>query len=301
MYDYGARFYMPDIGRWGVVDMLNAFTLDSYGYANNNPVFFNDPTGMIGEDPKKEAREITIEEVQLVHVNKIKVPSVKELNMPYFNRYVMAEPSAAYAKMYDEQLRKQMQEGQMRSIVRNNGSAMMMSGDVLGLSDLLGILLSKVETKNRYAMMGIPLIAILATKGKAAPGVIEADSYVGVRAASQYLQTAGVPRIIRKEILESFQIETIALKTADDATFGLRFYGGTAKESGRYLFPTFSETTTRTGLALPSSWGNTMEKISQFQVAPGTQYIYGRAASQGGVYSGGNFQMYINDVTNLIK
>lgn len=176
MYDYGARFYMPDIGRWGVVDMLNAFTLDSYGYANNNPVFFNDPTGMIGEDPKKEAREITIEEVQLVHVNKIKVPSVKELNMPYFNRYVMAEPSAAYAKMYDEQLRKQMQEGQMRSIVRNNGSAMMMSGDVLGLSDLLGILLSKVETKNRYAMMGIPLIAILATKGKAIDDVVKVES-----------------------------------------------------------------------------------------------------------------------------
>ncbi|MGD1318724.1 DUF6443 domain-containing protein [Chryseobacterium sp. 2R14A] len=48
MYDYGARFYMPDIGRWGVVDPLaekypgwSPFT-----YVNNSPLRYTDPTGM---------------------------------------------------------------------------------------------------------------------------------------------------------------------------------------------------------------------------------------------------------------
>ncbi len=49
MYDYGARMYMPDIGRWGVVDPLAEVQPNKtpYHFVSNNPINRVDPTGML--------------------------------------------------------------------------------------------------------------------------------------------------------------------------------------------------------------------------------------------------------------
>ncbi|HTH55178.1 MAG TPA: RHS repeat-associated core domain-containing protein [Cyclobacteriaceae bacterium] len=47
--DYGARMYMSDIGRWGVIDPLTEEMLSSstYSYCHNNPLYFRDLNGML--------------------------------------------------------------------------------------------------------------------------------------------------------------------------------------------------------------------------------------------------------------
>ncbi|WP_374463963.1 DUF6443 domain-containing protein [Chryseobacterium sp.] len=54
--DFGARMYMSDLGRWGVIDPLaeKAYDWSPFRYGYNNPISFTDPTGMLEDWYKDE-------------------------------------------------------------------------------------------------------------------------------------------------------------------------------------------------------------------------------------------------------
>jgi len=125
------------------------------------------------------------------------------------------------------------------------------------------------------------------------------NPYQGVKKASKYLKSQGVPRKYRKQILESFDRETIKVRSAGTNEYGLRYFDGiNAQAKGRYLFETFPAT--RSSLAVKPKW-NHMTNIAQFKVKPGTTIIEGKAAPQGLGLPGGQTQKYINDLERLIR
>lgn len=85
MYDYGARMYMPDLGRWGVIDPLaeasRRFT--PYHYGNNNPVRFIDPDGRLTVDNLQGGYSTGSAVVDFLNRTGL---SSSEKNMPLFYR-----------------------------------------------------------------------------------------------------------------------------------------------------------------------------------------------------------------------
>lgn len=152
-----------------------------------------------------------------------------------------------------------------------------------------------MEARRDYAAGGMNMYGGYGGLANVTEGT--ANAYAGIRDVSKFLIAQGATRL---QIINSFEAGTMSLRVADNSTFGLRFYDGVnAFAKGRYLFPTFTNSISREGLALPPQW-NQMTNFTQWQVQPGSMYIYGRAGAQGSLGGGAN-QMFIPNLSTLIK
>lgn len=70
-YDYGARMYDPSIGRWLVSDLLAEVehSWTPYRYCFNNPIMFNDPSGLYEEQDWVERDGKAVWDKDVTHAN----------------------------------------------------------------------------------------------------------------------------------------------------------------------------------------------------------------------------------------
>jgi len=104
--------------------------------------------------------------------------------------------------------------------------------------------------------------SLLAAKAPLTP-----NPYAGVQEASAHLRDQGVPRDVRRKVLESFDVRTIGVRQAGASEYGIRYFDNVdALAKGRYLFETFPAS--RASLALDPQW-NKMTNFTQWQIRPG--------------------------------
>ncbi|WP_336704348.1 DUF6443 domain-containing protein [Chryseobacterium indologenes] len=196
-YDLGARFYMPDIARFNAHDPLSEVTLDPYGYAYNNPLYYSDATGLRsdpinggmeiggpqgldgpGEDPKPN---------ELGGANRpYQIPTI-DLKVPI--RAMASNPASimpSYCSVCYSGNGMSSGITLPAPVIRNIQSTFIYRGPENGqggglvmmdsMWEVLGIVAANMKPENQEAALGLAAIAIITTGGKAAPAIIKAEA-----------------------------------------------------------------------------------------------------------------------------
>ncbi|MFP3596898.1 DUF6443 domain-containing protein [Chryseobacterium sp. SIMBA_029] len=196
-YDLGARFYMPDIGRFNTHDPLSDSTLDPYGYAYNNPLFFTDVTGLRsdpinggqeiggpnglngpGEDPKPNelggsANPYNIPEIVINAPIRAIASNPGSIMPSYCSVCYSGNGTSSGITLTPHQVQP-LPLNWNCGHCNDKGGVIMMDSMIW---DLIGIVAAEnMDSESQTQAVAVGALAIILTRGKAAPKILQAEA-----------------------------------------------------------------------------------------------------------------------------
>ncbi len=318
---YGYRFYDPAHGRWLSRDPLaEAGGLNLYGFVGNDPINAVDVLGM---EPFTQSAAFIKTEAYLRATN----DAILGWNANLYLRvlpgilaapYDLGQAIAGATDVLGYELG--MAVGNPTDYVQGVQAAALAQYRALGselewqrqlwsdpclrktlLDGYWGDVWSLDYERISYAYQELAVTTSIFALSRlgAAKAPLTPNPYAGVQEASAYLRAQGVPRNVRKQVLESFDVRTIGVRQAGASEYGLRYFDNVdAFAKGRYLFATFPAS--RASLALDPQW-NRMTYFTQWQIRPGAMLFEGVASPKGVGLPGGQIQKFVPNLNDLLS
>lgn len=212
-YDFGARFYDQQIGRWHNIDphVANYYWLTPYNYCNNNPIKYLDPSGM---DPEKSTPE------KPKDLQEIVIQTKPKTNNSLANR------TFGWANFNKKESDQWRSERSVYEEARNNGWSKVQMNEAWSKAGISDDKLKSYETgwqaeqdyRNSQlitvGILGAPLVAIAAAEIGVGTAVLNLPSEISIVTTNFSLDASLASQLLKNQIVKLITNEALIYSSA---------------------------------------------------------------------------------------